>query len=75
MTFYDAGTVDEKNNPINYHYQIITFTKGMNGIAYQEVDSNGQVIRFTDIDGNSFSVGIVEYFVSDSNPLRPLWGN
>ena len=58
----------------NYHYQIVTFTKGYDGQAYQEVDVNSNVVRFTDMDGNTIPIGVVEYSISDPNPPQPSWG-
>jgi hypothetical protein len=74
MSFYDAGTVDADGNPINFHYQLVQFTKNLTGEAYQEIDNNGSVVRFTDMQGNTIVVDVVEYYVADSNPPRPIWG-
>ena len=43
--------------------------------AYQEIDANGNIIRFTDMSGNTLtSLPTTEYYICDTNPPRPIWG-
>jgi len=55
-------------------YILIEFTFGWDFQAYQEV-SNGNVIRITDLEGNTLEYPSfpVESHVIDSNPPRPTW--
>lgn len=73
MTFYDAGTVDENGVQRNFHYQLAKFSDETE--LYQEVDTNGYVTRFLDMNGNVVdSLPTTEYGIIDSNPPRPSWG-
>ena len=55
-------------------YILIQFTLGWDIQAYQEV-SNGNVVRITDLDGNTLTLPDfpVEGYVVDANPPRPIW--
>ena len=54
-------------------YILIKFEYGMEGTAYQEI-SNGVVIRYTDMDGNTIELPQnVGSHVIDPNPPRQPW--
>ncbi len=73
MSFYDAGTIDTNGNAINFHYQIATFTDGTQ--LYQEIDPNGNMMRFADMNGNTvIALPTAEYSITDTWPARPSWG-
>ena len=55
-------------------YILIQFTLGWDFQAYQEI-SNGNLVRITDLDGNTLSYPdfYVESHVIDADPPRPTW--
>ena len=55
-------------------YILIEFTHGWFFQAYQEI-SNGNIIRITDLDGNTLEYPNfpVESHVVNPNPPRPNW--
>lgn len=56
-----------------YEYYLCEFEYGYEGQMYQEV-SNGQVIRYSDLDGNTITLeGSYGYNVVDVNPQTPIW--
>lgn len=56
-----------------YEYYLCEFEYGYEGQMYQEV-SNGQVIRYTDLNGNTLTLeGSYGYSVIDINPEKPSW--
>ena len=56
-------------------YYLCEFEYGYEGQFYQEV-SNGQVIRYTDLDGNDLTLeGSYGCSIINSNPDRPVWAN
>ena len=56
-----------------YEYYLCEFEYGYEGQMYQEV-SNGQVSRYTDLDGNTITLeGAYGYNIVDVNPHTPSW--
>lgn len=56
-------------------YILCEFNYGYEGQFYQEI-SNGQVIRNTDLDGNTLTLeGSYGCIVINANPERPVWAN
>jgi len=55
-------------------YILIQFTFGWDFQAYQEI-SNGNVVRITDLDGNTliYPDFPIEGCVIDANPPKPTW--
>ena len=66
-----------------FYYILCEFEYGYSGQFYQEVDSNGYVVRMTDLDGNTLyfaQLGEPYYTpyganVVDANPEKPNWAN
>lgn len=59
-----------------YTYILCDFEYGYEGLFYQEVDEYGNVVRMTDLDGNTLDpVGSYGAFVVDAYPPRPIWAN
>ena len=58
-----------------FEYILCEFNYGYEGQLYQEI-SNGQVIRNTDLDGNTLTLeGSYGYYVINEFPDRPIWTN
>ena len=56
-------------------YYLCEFEYGYEGQFYQVV-SNGQVVRYTDLDGNDLTLeGAYGCRIINSNPDRPVWAN
>ncbi len=56
-----------------YTYILCEFEYGYTGQFYQEID-NGQVIRNTDLDGNTLVLeNAYGAYVIDPEPPRPIW--
>lgn len=57
-------------------YILIQFTLGWDFQAYQEI-SNGNLVRITDLDGNTLTYPDypVESYVVNANPPKPSWAN
>jgi len=72
MAFYDAGTTNENGETLNFHYQIARFVDGSE--FYQEINANGEIVRFTDMDGNTVTPSGTDYSIPFPNPPRPSWG-
>jgi hypothetical protein len=59
-----------------YHYILCEFTYNLSGQFYQEVDEFGNIVRMTDLDGNTiFPEGSYCAAVIDPEPARPEWAN
>jgi hypothetical protein len=66
-----------------FTYILCEFEYGYSGQFYQEVDSNGFVVRMTDLDGNTLNLSqsgepnFIPYGanVVDANPQKPSWAN
>jgi hypothetical protein len=59
-----------------YNYIQCIFEYGFNGLFYQEIDQLGNVVRMTDLDGNTIDpTGSYGAIVVDSDPPRPSWAN
>lgn len=64
-----------------HSYILCSFEYGYEGQFYQEIDSNGFVVRMTDLDGNTLSIpqsgeeNFIPYGanVINSNPTTPSW--
>jgi len=64
-------------------YMLVQMTMGLDFMGYQEIE-NGNVIRITDMDGNTMvtiSTNEIPYpdvpvgcYIIDSNPPKPSWG-
>lgn len=56
-------------------YVLIQFTKGLECLAYQEIDA-GICIRNLDMDGNELTLPLdgAESHVVDNDPPFPSWG-
>ena len=56
-------------------YYLCEFEYGYEGQFYQVV-SNGQVLRYTDLNGNTLTLeGAYGCRIINSNPERPVWAN
>lgn len=56
-------------------YYLCEFEYGYEGLFYQEI-SNGQVVRYTDLDGNDLTLeGDYGCRIINLNTERPIWGN
>ena len=56
-------------------YYLCEFEYGYEGQFYQVV-SNGQVVRYTDLNGNTLTLeGAYGCRMINSNPERPVWVN
>ena len=56
-------------------YYLCEFEYGYEGQFYQVV-SNGQVVRYTDLNGNTLTLeGAYGCRIINSNPERPVWAN
>lgn len=56
-----------------FEYILCEFEYGYEGKLYQEI-SNGNVIRYTDLDGNTLNLdGEYGYNIVNITPERPLW--
>jgi hypothetical protein len=66
-----------------FTYILCEFEYGYSGQFYQEVDSNGFVLRMTDLDGLTLNIpqsgepNFIPYGanVVDANITRPSWAN
>ena len=64
-----------------FSYILCNFEYGYIGNFYQEIDENGNMIRMTDLDGNTLVLPLagepncIPYGakVINSNPIRPIW--
>ena len=56
-------------------YYLCEFEYGYEGQFYQVV-SNGQVVRYTDLNGNTLTLeGAYGCRIINSNPEKPVWVN
>jgi hypothetical protein len=56
-------------------YIRVDFTSGIEVQGYQEVDDNGNVKRYTDLDGNTLTLPeVYECTAVDGSPDFPVWG-
>lgn len=56
-------------------YYLCEFEYGYEGQFYQEI-SNNQVVRYTDLDGNTITLeGVYGCRIINVNPERPVWAN
>lgn len=56
-------------------YIAVSFTYGYKGLGLQEVDDTGNVVRHTDILGNTLALPLIyECKVVDNRIGFPLWG-
>jgi len=57
-------------------YILCEFTYGLTGQFYQEIDGLGNVVRVTDLNGNTIDTDVVYCaIVIDTNPTPPSWAN